>query len=187
MEIKKYLEIVEFIEVLKNVFRHSYTSSGKKESVAEHCWRTAMMAYLITDEFPEANVEKLLKMCLIHDLGECFIGDIPSFDKTEADELIEQQTLYNWLQSLPPPYSKEMINLYDEYTSLSTIEAKICKAIDNLEALISHNQAPISTWIPIEYDLQLTYGNDKVAFSEYLKVLRKQVCNDSIEKINKNI
>ena len=64
-----------------------------------------------------------------------------------------------------------------------TLEAKIYKAADNLEALIQHNESDISTWLPLEYDLQMTYGNDKTDFSEYMKKLRELVRNDSIEKI----
>ena len=64
-----------------------------------------------------------------------------------------------------------------------TLESRIYKALDNLEALIQHNESDISTWIPLEYDLQMTYGNDKVQFSEYLRSLRDEIRNDSIAKI----
>lgn len=55
--------------------------------------------------------------------------------------------------------------------------------MDSLEALIQHNESDISTWLPLEYDLQMTYGNDKTDFSEYMKSLRELVRNDSVEKI----
>ena len=67
--------------------------------------------------------------------------------------------------------------------TLQTAEAKIYKALDNLEAVIQHNEADISTWLPLEYDLQMTYGVDKAAFSPYLSALREMVRQDSIEKI----
>ena len=67
-----------------------------------------------------------------------------------------------------------------------TLEARIYKALDNLEALIQHNESDISTWIPLEYDLQMTYGNDKVQFSDYLTKLRDEVRNDSKKKIAEN-
>lgn len=66
-----------------------------------------------------------------------------------------------------------------------TTEAKIYKALDNLEAVIQHNEADISTWLPLEYDLQMTYGVDKASFSPYLSALREMVRQDSIEKIKK--
>ena len=61
--------------------------------------------------------------------------------------------------------------------ALETWEAKIYKALDKLEAVIQHNESDISTWIPLEYDLQLTYGEENVEFSPYLRSL-KQAVND---------
>ena len=49
----------------------------------------------------------------------------------------------------------------------STLEAKIYKAIDSLEAVLQHNLSDLSTWLPMEYELNQTYGEDKTAFSEY--------------------
>ena len=54
--------------------------------------------------------------------------------------------------------------LYDEMAALETQEAQIYKALDKLEAVISHNESDISTWENHEYDLQLTYGEQNVAF-----------------------
>ena len=141
------------------------------------------MAYFVSDEFPEADIEKLMKMCLIHDLGEAFTGDIPTFEKTESDEEKEAQRLKEWVRQLPKPFAEEMQALYQEMEERQTLEARIYKALDNLEALIQHNESDISTWIPLEYDLQMTYGNDKVQFSEYLTKLRNEVRNDSRKKI----
>ena len=73
--------------------------------------------------------------------------------------------------------------LYSEMEERQTLEARIYKALDNLEALIQHNESDIDTWIPLEYDLQMTYGNDKVEFSKYLTALRDEVRNESRRKI----
>lgn len=186
MEPEKLLKSLSVAERLKDATRHCYTSGGRRESVAEHSWRITLMAYWISDEFPEADLEKLMKMCLIHDLGEAFTGDIPTFDKTEADEQTEASLLGEWVADLPQPFADEMRALYQEMEERKTLEARIYKALDNLEALIQHNESDISTWIPLEYDLQMTYGNDKVQFSEYLTKLRDEVRNDSKKKIAEN-
>ena len=73
--------------------------------------------------------------------------------------------------------------LYSEMEERQTLEARIYKALDNLEDLIQHNESDIDTWIPLEYDLQMTYGNDKVEFSKYLTALRDEVRNESRRKI----
>lgn len=101
MEPVRLLEALAVAEKLKDATRHCYTSGGRRESVAEHSWRITLMAYFVSDEFPEADIEKLMKMCLIHDLGEAFTGDIPTFEKTESDEEKEAQRLKEWVRQLP--------------------------------------------------------------------------------------
>ena len=125
-------------------------------------------------------------MCLVHDLGECFTGDIPTFLKTDADERREEQLLEEWVMSLPEPYATRLHSLYDEMNALETEEAKIYKALDKMEAVLQHNEAPISTWIPSEYELNTTYGFDQAAFSPYLTSLREQMRQDTIEKIEES-
>ncbi len=186
MEQRKLIESLAVAERLKDATRHCYTSGGRRESVAEHSWRMTLMAYFVSDEFPEADLEKIFKMCLIHDLGEAFTGDIPTFEKTAENEKAEEMLLCDWVKKLPEPFCSEMAELYKEMAERKTLESKIYKAMDSLEALIQHNESDISTWISLEYELQMTYGNDKTDFSEYMKNLRKLVRNDSIEKIEAN-
>ena len=183
MEARKLLEALVVAERLKDTTRHCYTTKGRHESVAEHSWMMTLMAFFMRDEFPEADMDKVIRMCIIHDLGECFTGDIPTFEKTEANEVTEETLLNNWVDSLPANYAEEMKALYEEMAERKTVEAKIYKAIDDLEALIQHNLSDLSTWIPREYDLNMTYADDKVAFSEYLKTLREEVRKDTIKKI----
>ena len=141
------------------------------------------MAFFLRDAFPEADMDKVARMCLIHDLGECFTGDIPAFDKTAQDESREEQLLDRWVSSLPSPCREEMRMLYSEMAALKTQETKIYKALDKLEAVISHNESDISTWEDHEYDLQLTYGEQNVAFSPYLSELRQAIRQETLDKI----
>ena len=185
MEPRTLLNILTTAERLKDTTRHCFTTGGRRESVAEHSWMMTLMAFFLRDEFPDADMDKVTRMCIIHDLGECFTGDIPTFDKTAAHEKREDELLDDWVGTLPAPYSAEMHALYAEMNARETLEARIYKAIDNLEAVIQHNAADLSTWIPLEYDLNLTYGDDKVAFSDYLKVLRAEIRKDTEEKIER--
>ena len=183
MQPRTLLDILHIAERLKDTTRHCYTSGGRQESVAEHSWRIALMAYLLRDQFPGVDMDKVIRMCLIHDLGEAFTGDIPTFEKTVDDERIEDQLLDQWVSSLPEPLRGDMQALYAEMNARQTQEAKIYKALDSLEAVIQHNESDISTWIPHEYDLNLTYGADKAAFSPYLTALRSEIKADTIKKI----
>lgn len=186
MEARRLLDVITVAERLKDTTRHCYTRNGRHESVAEHSWMMTLMAFFMRDEFPEADMDKVTQMCIIHDLGEAFTGDIPTFDKTAADETTEETLLYQWVDSLPEEYAVKMRALYEEMAKRETLEAKIYKALDGLEAVIQHNISDISTWIPKEYELNKTYAEDKVAFSEYLKGLREELRKDTIKKIDES-
>ena len=183
MEAKELLRVLHTAERLKDETRHCYTSGGRHESVAEHSWRLALTALFLRDEFPTLDMDRVIRMCLIHDLGECFTGDIPSFLKSGGDEERERSALETWVASLPTPYSVELKTLYAEMDALETDEARLYKALDKLEAVIQHNESDIATWLPREYELNLTYADENVAFSDYLKRLREEVRRETRDKI----
>ncbi|MGN0315494.1 MAG: HD family hydrolase [Fusicatenibacter sp.] len=185
MKPSELLNILATAEKMKCNTRHSWTSSGRKESVAEHSWGLAFMAMLLMDEFPDLDMNKVIRMCLIHDLGEAFTGDIPTFEKTKDDEEKEQEIFENWLDTFPEPCRQQFRDLLIEMEERVTGEARIYKALDNLEAVIQHNEADLSTWLPLEYDLQFTYGSDKVMFSPYLMELKEEIDRQTREKIGK--
>ena len=183
MNAREYLEILHVAERLKDTPRHCTTTKGRRESVAEHSWRISLMAMLLRHEFPELDIDKVVDMCLIHDLGECFTGDIPAFMKTDSDRQTEDSLLHQWVISLPPEVSKDLAALYEEMDAQQSGEAKLYKALDKLEAIIQHNESPIDTWAEHEYELNKTYGFDAAAFSEWLTDLRKEILADTLEKI----
>lgn len=184
MDAQKLLEVLHLAEKLKDTTRHSYTSGGRHESVAEHSWRVALMAFLVADAFPQADMNKVIHMCLIHDLGEAFTGDIPSFLKTGADEQRETELLKDWVDSLPEPCRGTLRALYAEMDALETTEARIYKSLDKLEAVIQHNEAALSTWLERERALNLSYGEENVAFSPYLRQLRQCVREETQAKLD---
>ena len=186
MQARKLIDTLILAEKLKDTMRHCYTTKGRRESVAEHCWMASLMAYFMKDEFPDVDMDKVIRMILIHDLGECFTGDIPVFNKTAEHEEKEKEVLYDWVKTLPGEFADEMLALYEEMEQLETTEAKIFKAIDGMEAVLQHNISDISTWLPNEYELNQTYGTDKVAFSEYLKGVREELRKDTVKIIEEN-
>ena len=183
MKPQELLEILNVAEKLKCVTRHSDTSSGRRESVAEHCWRLSLAAMLLEEEFPDTDITRVLKMCIIHDLGEAFTGDIATFNKTSADREEENRRFKQWLGTFSDFQREQFSSLLAEMEALETKEARLYKALDKLEAVIQHNESDISSWLPLEYDLQLTYGRENVEFSPYLKNLKAHIDQWTKEKI----
>ena len=182
MSPKDYLAIVHCIAGLKERTRHAWMKSGRQESVAEHSWRMALMAYFLRDEFPTADLTRVLLMALLHDMGEVFTGDIPTFEKTDADRAREHELRDEWIDALPAPYAAEIRSLFAEMDAMETEEAKIVKALDRMEAVITHNEGDPHTWLPLEYDLQRTYGVKEAAFTPVLKELRAEV-NREVDEV----
>ena len=182
MSPKEYLAIVHCIAGLKERTRHAWMKSGRQEGVAEHSWRMALMAYFLRDEFPTVDLTRVLLMALLHDIGEVFTGDIPTFEKTDADRAREHELRAEWIDALPAPYAAEVRSLFTEMDAMETEEAKIVKALDRMEAVITHNEGDPHTWLPLEYDLQRTYGVKEAAFTPVLKELRAEV-NREVDEV----
>ena len=181
MKSAEFIEFLNIIEKLKCVTRHSYTSSGRQESVAEHSWRCAVMAMLCDDEYPEIDINRVIKMCLVHDFGEAITGDIPAFEKTTDHEKAEADAIEGLLSMIS---GTPLSELFKEMAEMKTDEAKLFNSIDKLEAVISHNEADLSTWTPLEYGLNITYGEKDCEWSDTMKKLRHIVKEQTMSKIN---
>jgi putative hydrolase of HD superfamily len=159
-------------ERLKSVLRSAYTSTGQQESTAEHSWRLCLMAMVFESEFVGLNVSKLLKLCVLHDLGEALHGDVPAVlqhqvpDKS-ATERADLQTL---MQSLPAPLFAEFLGLWDEYENASGPEALIVKGLDKLETILQHNQG--ANPAGFDYGFNLGYGQKYMAAHPLLQQMR---------------
>ena len=180
---REFINLMAIAEKMKCNTRHSWTSTNRHESVAEHSWRLSLMAYFVQDEFPEADIQKVILMCIFHDLGEAITGDIPAFLKTADDESTEVREISRLIKTLPSQYREKLTELFREMEELETLESRIYKALDKMEAIIQHNEADISTWLPLEYELNLNYGSEEVKFSSYMENLKKEINNDSLKKI----
>ena len=181
-------ELIDFLgiaEKMKCNTRHSWTSTNRKESVAEHSWRLSLIALLLEREIENVDFQKIIKMCIIHDLGEAITGDITSFLKTKQDSKTEQKAITTLIEKLPEPQKTDMLTLFEEMEKRETMESKIYKALDRLEAVIQHNEAPIDSWLPLEYELQQSYGWEEAQVHERLSQLRQTAKQDTIDKIKR--
>ncbi len=183
MQPQALLDFLTRVGRLRTVPRHCYTAPDRRESVADHSWRLVLMAYLCAEEYPGIDLAKLLTFAAIHDLGEAVTGDIPAFDKTAAQEATEDRAIDALVGTLPEPARSRLAALFDEYEKQETLEAKLCLALDKLEAVHAHNESDIATWLPLEYELNQTYGETQAAFSSYTAALRRVLNAATREKI----
>jgi putative hydrolase of HD superfamily len=166
------LSFLALSERLKLELRHSWLSNGRQESVAEHSWQMALMALLMHRHLAHpVDIEKTLKMILVHDLVEAEVGDVPFFDKGERKRLKaarEQQAIAKIRDALDPATGQEIHDLWQEYEAKATAEARFATALDHLEVQVQHNLADFATWEPVEYDLVYTKMDGPCAVDPFL-------------------
>jgi putative hydrolase of HD superfamily len=176
---KELIEFLRLLEKLKCNTRHNWTTSKRQESVAEHSWRLAVLAMLMEPDFSDLDMNKVIRMCLIHDWGEAVTGDIPAFIKTDNDEAVEEEAIGSLLNKLPQTLKAPLSSLFEEMSLCQSKEARLVKSLDKIETLIQHNEAGTDTWLPLEYELNMTYGNEICDSFSQTKSLRDQVREDS--------
>ena len=164
-QLKNVLELMKIGEKLKMEMRHSWLSNGRRESVAEHTWSASLLAMAIEPYLPQkVNLERLLKMVIIHDLVEAYARDIPAF-YTMDDEAMRALKLQNETEAiekvrdlLGDENGQQFYELWFEFENKETYEAKVVNALDKLEAQIQQNWADLDTWTPIEHKMVFMLG-----------------------------
>jgi putative hydrolases of HD superfamily len=186
------LKVLTLAERLKFELRHSYTSNGRQESVAEHTWRMSLMAVLIEPLLKQkVDTARLLKMIILHDLVEAEATDISALDVLRNPEIRvdkvekEKKAIENLRLALQDTNGQEIYDLFYEFEEKETYEAKVANALDKLEVQLQHNHADFSSWEEIEYDM--SYMMDKhVLFDPTLFELKTQIENQATEKMQSN-
>ncbi|MBM3207632.1 MAG: HD domain-containing protein [Chlamydiae bacterium] len=190
-QLNRIFDFLKLAEKLKCELRHCDLSNGRRESVAEHVWRTSLMALVVAPHLNEKiNLEKTLKMIIIHDIVEAICGDVPAF---ETDALViknkkienEQLAISQIREMLNSPSGDEIFHLWYEFEEKETFEAKVANVLDKLEAQIQHNESDLSTWLPIE-KMRVFYKLEELGeFDPFLKEFKNYIKQESIAKLEK--
>ncbi|WP_172327690.1 HD domain-containing protein [Mangrovicoccus sp. HB161399] len=125
---------------LKDTLRSGFTQGGRPESSAEHSWRLCLLVLLLEDDLPGIDLLQLLRLCLVHDLGDAISGDTPAPLQTIGDDrhAREQQDMETLCAPLPPEMQDRMLALWDEYAAGETPEAGLAEWLDKMETILTH-------------------------------------------------
>jgi putative hydrolase of HD superfamily len=181
-ELEGILEFLRAAERLKTVARSGWTSAGERESVAEHTWRLCLMAMLLYDRTPGVDLARLLKMCLIHDLGEAISGDVPAPAQSDLAPKSERERadLVQLTASLPAVLQQEILHLWDEYEDATSSEGRLAKGLDKLETILQHSQGKNPE--EFDYAFNLGYGQRYTAADPILAALRARLDEDTARR-----
>ena len=173
--LRAILAFLQDAERLKDTLRSGATSQGRAESTAEHSWRLCLMACLFEDDLDGIDMLRLLKLCLVHDLGEAISGDVPATRQTPDDnrQARERRDMQRLCDPLPPDMQASMMALWDEYADARTPEAVMAKGFDKLETMLQHvlgRNAP-----DFDYAFTLTDGTAQTVRHPLLRQIRTLV------------
>lgn len=182
--IHSILTFLRSAEQLKNTIRSAHTSEGREESTAEHTWRLCLMAMLLADDYPDIDPLRLIKLCIIHDLGEAISGDIPAIDQVPGvDKSIEERKDFlSLVEPLPDHLKGGLIGLWDEYDQAQTAEARLAKALDKIETVLQHTQGKNPA--DFDYGFNLHYGKKWTDFDPLTQQIRA-IIDEETERMAK--
>jgi putative hydrolases of HD superfamily len=181
-ELEGILTFLRAAERLKTVVRSGWTSDGQPESVAEHTWRLCLMAMVLYGNSPGIDLARLLKMCLIHDLGEAIGGDVPAplQEASSPKSGRERTDLLELIASLPVGLRNEIVSLWDEYEAASSPEARVAKGLDKLETILQHTQGKNPA--DFDYAFNLAYGQQYTSADPVLAALRARLDQETARR-----
>ena len=185
-ELRGRIAFIQEAERLKDVLRSAHTSSGRHESTAEHTWRLCLMALTFADRLGQVDLAKILKLCVIHDLGEAINGDIPAIEQAASSDKSERERedLQELTKTLPPLLQAEILSLWEDYEHALSREARIVKALDKLETIIQHNQGANPPGF--DYAFNLDYGKKHTATEPLFAEIRAIVDEDTKRNVAKS-
>jgi putative hydrolase of HD superfamily len=178
-QLKGKLAFLREAEKLKDVLRSGHTSSGRAESTAEHSWRLCLMAMAFEEELVGLDLLRVLKLCVVHDLGEAIHGDVPATsqrahpDKSER----ERRDLLTLMAPLDATLRGELLALWEEYEAAASPEAKAVKALDKLETILQHSQGANPE--DFDYAFNLGYGRKHTGTAPLFSALRELVDDET--------
>ena len=169
------LEFLRVAEQLKDTLRSAHTAKARTESTAEHSWRLTLFAMTFADQFPEMDQTRVLKICVLHDLGECIHGDIPApaQDPMAPKSDAEREDFRCVIASLPQRLQNEYLTLWDDYENAASPEARLVKALDKLETILQHNHGDNPAGF--DYRFNLDYGRDATDAFALTKTIRAEL------------
>ncbi len=182
------IEFIREIDKLKYIFRKTkLINSDRPENDAEHSWHLAMMAIVLAGHANEPiDLEKVMKMVLIHDIVEIDSGDVFVYDTTKSHDNFDEElkAARRIFGILPEEQAEEFINLWIEFEEMKTPESKFARSLDRLEPLLQNASNNGGTWreFDVKYDQVMEKKQVIKDGSEELWKFAKQLIDESVEK-----
>ncbi|HEX7474844.1 MAG TPA: HD domain-containing protein [Dehalococcoidales bacterium] len=186
---RQQIEFLVEIDKLKNVIRRSYLSADpdRRENSAEHSWHVMVMATILKEYCQDSiDIDRVLKMLLIHDIVEIDAGDVSVYKRQNPTAIAEKEknAAGRIFGLLPPDQRQEFLELWNEFEARSTADARFARSVDRLEPLIQNYYTQGKTWRldSITYEKVVEINQKIVASSPTLWEFASSLIEDSVKK-----
>jgi len=149
-DLEKSFEFILELEKLKAIQRRTKPIGlDRRENSAEHSWQLGVMALVLAKFANEpVNIENVMKMLLVHDIGEIDADDVFFFDKAKRENAKEKEirAVKRIFGILPDDKAKELLGLWKEFEFGETDEAKFARAIDRVMPILQNVNNNKQSW-----------------------------------------
>jgi len=135
MDYDRVYDFLIELDKLKSVYRKSFLSDhSRNENSAEHSWHLSVAFMMLHQEIPDdIDLQKTLKMSLVHDVCEIGAGDISVYDKgRDQVQSAEKDYLTQLNKNFPGSFTEELLHLWEEYEMQESPESRWVKVFDRL-------------------------------------------------------
>ena len=151
IRLDQQLRFTAEIDKMTSILRRTMLVDGsRRENDAEHSWHIAVMALIFEEYAAEpANVNRAVKMCVVHDLIEIYAGDTFAYDVAgNADKAEREAAAADKLfAQLPSEQGAEIRSLWEEFDAMQTSDAKYAACMDRLQPFLHNTLTGGHTWV----------------------------------------
>lgn len=186
--LKKQKEFLLEVDKMKQIYRQTHIRGGsRQENDAEHSWHLALMAFLLEEHSNEpVDITRVIKMVLIHDLVEVYAGDTYAYDAAAnaSKRQREEEAADRIFGMLPEDQGKMLRQLWEEFETYETAEARFAHVMDNFQPMILNDDNGGKDWSRHQVKKsQILKRNEKTASgSETLWNHMEEIIQQNIEK-----
>lgn len=186
--LKKQKEFLLEVDKMKQIYRQTHIRGGsRQENDAEHSWHLALMAFLLEEHSNEpVDITRVIKMVLIHDLVEVYAGDTYAYDAAAnaSKRQREEEAADRIFGMLPEDQGKMLRQLWEEFETYETAEARFAHVMDNFQPLILNDDNGGKDWSRHQVKKsQILKRNEKTASgSETIWNHMEEIIQQNIEK-----
>ncbi len=149
--LKSQIDFIIEVDKLKHIMRRTLLiNESRRENDAEHSWHLALAAIVLQEyAVTSVNMERVLKMVIVHDLIEIYAGDTFAFDieANKDKEKKEKDAADKLFSQLPTEQGNEIRYLWEEFDCMNTDDSRFAASLDRIQPFIHNTKTGGHTWI----------------------------------------